>query len=48
MLVTEERSQKELMGLYHETQNENKNNSEMMDWASRLSKLLDGKAKAAT
>ena len=47
VLVQEERSQKELVMLYHQTQNDNKNNGEMMDWAGRLTKVLESKTKTA-
>jgi len=40
ILFREEKNQKELVFLYQETQSDNKNNSEMLDWSSRLSKCL--------
>ena len=39
-MLQEENSQKELAYLYKETQSDSKNNSEMFDWASRLTKNL--------
>jgi hypothetical protein len=46
ILVREEKNHKELLGLYQETQTDNKNNQEMHEYAGRLSKTLEGRLRS--
>lgn len=45
LLVLEEQSQKQLVILYQENQSDSKNNSEMMDWAAKLTNALEKKGQ---
>ena len=48
LLVQEEQTQRELAQMYQETQDDSKDNSEMMEWSRRLTLLLEEKEQGLT